>query len=126
MKAKIMFCVIFSVLCAKTAISQDKRAEIKEFLNQEIIIADIFAGQSITLIRERDDYFIVRKFFGSGVPVIGSVKYKVEFKSNYKIAFSEIIETSNADLTNSNEIFILAVEESGISLYLNGLKISIR
>ena len=125
MRIKVILCFTFCVLCAVTATAQDRRAGIKDYLNREILIVDNFAGQSITLIKESNDYFILRKFFGSGLPVIGTVKYKVVFKSNYQIAFSEIIDASNADLTNGNEKFILCVEGKDLRLYLNRLKIVI-
>lgn len=122
MKVKVI-CFIFCILCTATVIAQNKRVKIKDYLHQEILIVDNFAGQSITLVEDNKDYFILRKYFGSGVPVIGLIKYKVVFNSDFKIAFSEIIDISNEDLMKSNENFVLCVEEQGISLYLNGLKI---
>ena len=76
-KVKTILCFVFCILCTITAIAQDKRATIKDYLNQEILIVDSFAGQSVTLIKENKDYFILRKYFGSGIPVISSIKYKV-------------------------------------------------
>ncbi|MDR0306537.1 MAG: hypothetical protein LBI42_06840 [Chitinispirillales bacterium] len=125
MKTKIVLCFVFCILCAATTTARDSRAKIKDYLNQEILIIDNFAGQSITLIRENKDYFILRKYFGSGIPLIGSIKYEVVFNSNYQITFSEVIDSSNVDLINTNENFILSVEEKGLSLYLNRLKIVI-
>ena len=122
---KTKTCFVFCILCTVTTIAQDKRAKIIDYLNQEIFIVDNFAGQSITLLKESNDYFILRKYFGSGVPVTGSVKYKVEFNSNYQITFSEIIDTDKIDLMKSNEKFILCVEDNGLALYLNRLKIVI-
>ena len=124
-KAKAILCFVFCILCTVTAIAQDKRAKIKDYLNQEIFVVDNFAGQSITLVKENNDYFILRKYFGSGVPVIDSVKYKVEFNSDYQIAFSEVIDASKVDLMKSDEKFILGVEDNGLGMYLNGLKIVI-
>ena len=125
MKAKAILCFIFCILCTVTAVAQEKRTKIKDYLNQEILIVDNFAGQSITLVKENKDYFILRKYFGSGVPVIGSIKYKVVFNSDFQIAFSKIIDTSNKNLRKRRENFILCVEENGIYLYLNGLKVEI-
>ena len=126
MKAKTILCFVLCVSYTTMTIAQDKRAKIKDYLNKEIFVVNRFAGESITLVKENNGYFILRKYFGSGVPVIGSVKYKVEFNSNYQIAFSEIIDVSRTDLVvESNEKFILSVEEKGLSLYLNGLKIVI-
>lgn len=110
-----------SMLCISTNFAQDKRAKIKDYLNKEILIEDVFAGQSITLIKENKDYFILRKYFGSGVPVIDSVKYDVVFKSAYQIEFSKKI----TDSTKLIETFRLGVEDRGLTLYLNGLRVFI-
>lgn len=101
--------------------SQDKRAKIKDYLNKEILIEDVFAGQSITLIKENKDYFILRKYFGSGVPVIDSVKYDVVFMSDYQIEFANKVTES----IKQTEKFRLCVEERGLTLYLNGLRVFI-
>ena len=103
-----------------------KRAKIKDYINQEIRIEDSFAGQSITLVRENNEYFILRKYFGSGVPLIASTKYKVVFNSDYQIEFgTEAIDSLNIDTTKNNEVFRLIVEDNGINLYLNGLRVVI-
>lgn len=125
MKAKVILYFVFCILCTGTVFAQEERAKIKDYLNQEILIVDNFAGQSITLVKENEDYFILRKYFGSGVPVIGYIKYKAVFNSDFQIAFSEVIDASNVDLIKSNENFILSVEEKGLYLYLNGLRIVI-
>ncbi len=106
-----------------SSIAQDKSQKIIDFLNQEIIINDTFSGQSITLIKENNDYFIMRKFFGSGVPIIGNLKYKVNFISDFQITFSEIVE-ENKVIKNKEE-FLLSIEEKVLALYLNNLKIVI-
>ncbi len=125
MKAKVVLSILLCLLCAAAAVAQDKRAKIKDYLNREILIVDHFAGQSITLLQENRDYIILRKYFGSGIPVIGSIKYKVVFNGDFQIAFSEVIDVSNEDLMKSNENFILRIEEKGVFLYLNGLRIEI-
>ncbi|MDP4221878.1 MAG: hypothetical protein Q8868_01085 [Bacteroidota bacterium] len=123
----IVLVFIICLGCSMSANNQDDRPEIKDYLNQEIYITDNFSGQSITLIKENEEYCILRKFFGSGIPVIGSVKYKVVFNSDYQIAFSEIIESSvNNSMFKNDEEFILRVEAAGPSLYLNRLKIVIK
>lgn len=72
----LLTCFLLLATCLE---AQEERTAIKDFLNQEIKIDDNFSGQSITLIKEEQDYFILRRYFGSGVPVIDSVKYKVTF-----------------------------------------------
>jgi len=123
---KTILCFIFCFLCTAATTAQDKRAKIKDYLNQEILIEDNFAGQSITLVKEKKDYFILRKYFGSGVPIIATVKYKVVFNSEFQIEFgTEIIGSFNVELTIKNEVFRLETDERGINLFLNGLKVVI-
>ncbi len=109
------------MLCISVTFAQDRRAKIEDYLNKEIWIEDVFAGQSITLIKENKDYFILRKYFGSGVPVIDSVKYNVVFRSAYQIEFANKV----TDSTKQIEVFRLCVEERGLKLYLNGLRVVI-
>ena len=126
MKIKLLLCYIISLCFVFSTFAQEKRLTIKEYLNREILMYNNFAGESITLIKENSDYFILRKFFGSGVPVISSVKYKVIFNSNYQIAFTEIIDSTGKNLvTDNKEYFLLCVEEKGLCLYLNQLKVLI-
>lgn len=127
MKTKITLLFILPIFLSLSLYGQDKRARIKDYLNQELMIEDNFAGQSITLIKEKHDYFILRQFFGSGVPVLDSVKYKVVFKSDYMITFSEITEPSTYNRPKDfKEDFILSVKEEGLCLYLNYLKVVLR
>ncbi len=126
MKKTIALLFIICIGYSISASIQDKRAKITDYLNKEIRIVDNFAGQSITLIKENNNYYIHRKFHGSGLPEIGSLKYKVVFNSDYQISFSEIVKTSSESLLgNNNEEFLLSSDEKGISLYLNRLKVVI-
>jgi hypothetical protein len=126
MKNKITLLLIFLIYCTLTSYSQDKRPKIKDYLNKEIIIKDNWAGQSITLIKEKNKYLILRKIFGSGVPVAGSFKYEVEFNSDYQIAFpKENVQDPKNPGDHKGEVFLLCSEDSGLSLYLNGLEIVI-
>jgi len=43
---------------------------IYDLLNKEIIVHDTWAGQSFTLVQENDTYYVYRRIFGSGLPVI--------------------------------------------------------
>jgi hypothetical protein len=105
---------------------QDKRLKIKDYLNKEIIIKDRWAGQSITLIKEQNNYLILRKIFGSGVAVAGSFKYEIEFNSDYQITFpkSNLHEPKKPE-DFKGEVFLLCSDEAGLSLYLNGLQVMI-
>ena len=103
--------------------AQDKRAKIKEYLDHEILIRDNFAGQSITLIEENGDYFVLRKIFGSGVPVTRTIKYKAVLQSDWQIRFSEAAGASDSKF---EEHFILGVGNEGLVLFLNGLQVVIK
>lgn len=128
MKQIILFLLLIMFGCEVFAQThQDSRPKIKEYLDKEIRIFDRFAGQSIILVKEHKDYYIVRNIFGSGVPIVANAKYKVEFNSDYQITFSDIIGNSETekDSKKSKEVFILSVAENGLNLYLNGLRIMI-
>ena len=122
MKSKLIFLMVL-IFCWLPIFSQNN---IYGIINREIILHDSFAGQSITLVMENNNYYIYRKIFGSGVPIIGSIKYAVIFNSEYKITFSEIVSISeNLDeWNNRNEIFeIYSTNE--IIIYLNGIRLYI-
>lgn len=125
-KIGLLFVILIYIFTSVQA-QKDSKSKIKEFVDTEIHIIDNFAGQSITLIKEKKEYFIIRKFFGSGVPVVGTAKYKVEFNSDYQISFSEIVEKPiNEKSEMLKEEFILSMGENGLNLYLNRLKIMIK
>jgi hypothetical protein len=115
--------IIFFLLLVNTCIfcGQD-RSVIESLLNKEIMITTTFAGESITLIKDAKEYLVVRKYFGSGVPVIGTATYRVEVVSPYMIRFSEMIN-SNGNVTSTNqENFTLLIDgESQIKVFLNNL-----
>jgi len=116
--------LLILIACSLPAQTKDNRVKIKDYLDQEIQIIDRFAGQSIMLIKEKQNYYIVRKIFRSGRPVIATIKYKVVFNSAYQITFSEIADSSYERVNDgNNEVFLLCSEENGISLYLNQLKV---
>jgi hypothetical protein len=101
--------------------------DIYSIVDNEIIIKDNWAGQSLTLIKSCSNYYIIRKIFGSGVPVVGIIKYNIRFDSNYKITTLNIESIPNNIIENynSNEIFEIYYQNNKIEIYLNGLKIEI-
>lgn len=129
MKQVILFSLLLMAVCGVLAQTQkDSRLKIKEYVDKEILIVDRSAGQSITLVQEHKDYYIMRKFFGSGVPVVAYAKYKVKFDSDYQITFSEIAESSSTEKNKLplKEEFVLTVANNGLMLYQNGLKVMIQ
>lgn len=126
---KASLIILLIIVCLVNSINtqaQDNRTKIKEYVGKEIQIVDNFSGQSITLIKEDKEYYIIRKFFGSGLPVVGTIKYKVKFESDYQISFSEITEKSfDSKDSIRNEDFLLSVGEKGLDLYLNRLKVTL-
>ncbi len=106
----------------------ENRLNIFSLINQEIVVSDHFAGQSFTLIKEREKYYVIRKYFGSGVPVINTIKYNALVESDYQIRFNEIIKSDNQTVykNKQDEKFILRIEDNNtIGLYLNGIKVVI-
>ena len=107
--------------------AQGIRKEIKDYVNIEIFLENVWAGESITLIKEKSDYFILRKIFGSGVPVAGNFKYAVTFKSDYQIEFAGIIDSNDiSPASSSDERFRMSIENDEVAVYLNGLKLAIK
>lgn len=113
---------MLSALSSHTVFARETRSPIQSLVNREIVIQDNWAGQSITLMKEKDQYFILRKIFGSGVPVARTIKYRAVFDGENQLSFS-----GNAAGRNDqpvNEKFTLNIDRYGISLYLNGLKVT--
>jgi hypothetical protein len=103
------------------------RPPILSLLNRRISVSDCLAGQSFTLVQRRDEYFVVRDFFGSGLPVVGSITYKLSFSSGCQVSFSEPIENGDRNyLGVHSEEFVLQIGEDGRpELLLNGLHLDI-
>ena len=99
---------------------------INNILNKEIVIKHGFAGESLKLVFEENNYYIYRDILGSGLPSIGIIKYNVILNSEYKITFSEIITISEniRDIYNSHDIFEIYFRDK-IEIFLNGEKIDI-
>ncbi len=133
----IRLIVVLFVLATSHGFSiyaQDTRPKIIDYLDKEIFIETSFAGQSIKLVYEKGNYYMIRSFFGSGRPVLYTLKYKTTFNSDYQITFSEIIEgfsgvDDELDILTSEistlDRFKLEVEMKNLNLYLNELKIVI-
>jgi hypothetical protein len=118
---------ILSVLIVFTFNSYaDDRPKVYSLLNKTIFISNNWAGETITLVKENDEYFIIRQILGSGRPVVAKLKYQVKFYSDYQIRFSKII-SSDIDRKNTfSEEFILGIIDDGkIELFLNGLEVVI-
>ena len=123
---KYIIALIIFIVFSNTIYSQNNN-DIYSIVDYEIIIKDNWARQSLTLIKEGSNYYIIRKIFGSGVPVVGIIKYNIKFNSNYKITTLNIESIPNNIIENynSNEIFEIYYRNNKIEIYLNGLKIEV-
>jgi len=123
MKNKLFF-LMFLFFCTLPIFSQNN---IYGIIDRDIILNDNWAGQSMTLVKEDNDYYIYREIFGSGVSIIGTIKYNVIFNSDYKITFYEIISISDnlVEMYNKNETFEIHSSDNGIRIYLNGMELCI-
>ncbi len=123
---KIMIAILLLFIISFVSCTDDSQV-LDLITNKEILIKDGFAGQSITLIKESDEYFVVREYFGSGIPVIATSKYTVNFISANQISFSEVVQQEGEDVNkNIREEFILSIdEENNVKLLLNGLQLVI-
>jgi hypothetical protein len=113
------------VWCA-AMLHADDRPKIDALLNREILIQDGWAGQSVTLKKDSAGYFVIRTYFGSGLPVVGTVRYKVKVLSPYQVRFSEIEDgTGIGQGGEKQEEFVLSIAgESDFELFLNGLRVA--
>ena len=96
---------------------------IYDFINKEIVLFDNTAGQSLTLVYEDNDYFIIRKIFGSNASVMGDIKYKVIFRGEYALEFSEIISSTLDNPYTTHEEFVIFGRSSNTAIYLNGVSV---
>ena len=124
---RIVFCSIALFLILQPIYSEE-REKIFSLLNREIIVEDNFAGQSFTFIKEGNDYFILRKIFGSGLPVIATIKYRANITSDYQIRFSKVEkkEKKGKEQVKDEEFIVIIYEGNKFALYLNGLQVVTR
>jgi hypothetical protein len=126
MKNKLLIALFTIVqLATFNSFAQDKVTSIKGLENKEIVVDNDFAGASFTLIKENEGFYIVRKIFGSGVPVARTIKYKPVFESEGQINFSEPIENSKEE-NKEIESFVLKLVNDKPELYRNGKSLKIR
>jgi len=78
---KYIFLLLFCLISFN--VSADNRSKIYSLENQSIFVSTAWAGQTFTLIKENDEYYISRHFLPSGV-VEGP-------KKNIKLFFTVII-----------------------------------
>jgi len=119
--------IILAVLIVSTFnLYADDRPKIYSLINKEIFISNNWAGETVTLVKENDKYFIIRKILRSGLPGGSILKYPVNFDSDYQIRFSKIISLDIDRKNTISEKFILSIIDDGkIKLFLNGLEVVI-
>ena len=124
---RIVFCSIALFLILQPIYSEE-REKIFSLLNREIIVEDNFAGQSFTFVKEGNGYFVLRKIFGSGLPVIATIKYRANITSDYQIRFSKVEkkEKKGKEQVKDEEFIVIIYEGNKFALYLNGLQVVTR
>ncbi|MET2986125.1 hypothetical protein [Aureibaculum conchae] len=118
---KLILLFVITLFSSNLVTAQETKKSIKDYVNTEISIENNWAGESLTLVKEKDTYFVIRKIKGSGVEVVKTLKYAVDFKSDYRVEFSEVVEPK--DTKTDNEKFSIMVEGNEISVTLNGLSV---
>jgi hypothetical protein len=86
-KCLFISCLLISVFILN---AQDI-SNIYSLINKENFIETTWAGQSITLINENNKLFVIRKYFGSGIPVIYETKYEVQIYSENQVRFPDLV-----------------------------------
>ena len=104
------------------AYSQNIENNIFDIINKEIVINNGFAGESITLVKEADNYYIYRRVFGSGVPYIGIIKYNVRIINLWEINSYEIdiISENIMEAYNNDFVDIFYLDE--ILIFINDVR----
>jgi hypothetical protein len=114
--------ILISLLCLNLT---DARIKIKDLLNKGIFVEDDFTGQSFTIVKENENYYVIREIFGSNEPVFCVIKYKAKLQSDQLLLFSEVIKTSRKIDLKDEDFMILIYGKDQITLFLNKLKVKI-
>lgn len=105
----------------------DERPQIYSLINKSIFVNNGWAGETFTLIKENNDFFIIRQKLRSGLPGGPIMKYQVNFYSDYQIRFSKIINSELKQKDSIPEEFILTITgKDKIELLLNGLEVVVK
>lgn len=134
---KILFILLLTTITMKL-FSQENQL-IPLILNKEIHIDNNWTGQSLTLIKENNNYFLLRKQFGSGVPIVAEYTYDIKYKTQKEIETGKIIRIvpNNSALIltgksletsklNNNDIYTIKLDqENKIVVLLNNKQIKI-
>ena len=116
--------VLAVIIAASINLYAADRPRIYSLINKEIFLNNTFAGETITLVKENDDYFVIRQILRSGLPGGPTLKYEIEFYSDYQIRFSKIISSEiNSKDSRSEEFILSIIDEGNIEVFLNGLEI---
>ena len=114
---KLFFVYMLSHFLASVILADD-RPTIDAFIGKKIWIEDAFSGQSITLQKEKKNYFVKWTRHGSGVSEIGSHKCKVWLDSNYQFHF-----TLDHPDDFKNQFMVSIRSKDEIKVYVNGIRI---
>jgi hypothetical protein len=106
-------------------LSADDRPTIDSLVGREIFIRDGWAGQSMKVAKLQNEYQVIRTYFGSGRPVVGTVTYRAQAVSEYQLRFSEIDRVSGVAAKDLRyEEFVLSIiDTNNILLLHNGLQV---
>ena len=83
---KLVVIGILGLCLLSTSYGAD-RPTIESLIGVEIVIEDDFAGQSFTLLKQKDIYTVSWAKHGSGLPVIRTQECKVQVNSKYQFVF---------------------------------------
>lgn len=110
---KIIFTIILTLLALNGY--ADNRMKIYSLIDMPIVVSTTFSGQSFTLIKEENKYFIIRHFLPSGMKEGPKKRYAVVFPSDYQLRFSD---------DDTKEYFILSIDDGDkIRLFVNDIEV---
>ncbi len=103
----------------------DDLSTIDSLVGREIFISDGWAGQSLKVVKADDGYQVIRTFYGSGRPVVGTATYRARAAGRYQLRFPATSDSGGVGQrkTVGEEFILTIVEGNRIQLLFNGLQI---
>ena len=101
---------------------KDENSMIKTLKDQIVMFDYGFAGSSFDIYENNNKFIMRRTVFGSGVPVIGTVSYKVDRMNESVILFHEIYfsEINGFDFDGGEDFKLQFGKNNKIELIVNG------
>ena len=108
----LTFILLLQFMLISYSFAQKSTPIVDELLNKEINL-NSFPGQHYTLVNEDGEYFMLRRFSGSGFYDVGTHKYRVEIR-HHRITLTERVESTNPKLDSIYQNELIQIDNSGL------------